>query len=74
MEYTRDKIPIDDWKIPGPPSPKKIKVNQSVKKKLLEVFFDARGVILTHTVPLGQTVDAICNTKGHWTCFIKYWT
>lgn len=35
----------------------------SVKKKMFVVFFNVRGVILTHAVPLGETVNAAYYTK-----------
>ena len=50
------------WKTPGSPSPKKFKMSQSTKKQM----FDARGVILAHAVPQGQTVDAAYYTKVSW--------
>ena len=54
------------WKTPGPPFPKKFKMSQSTKKQMFVVFFDARGVILAHAVPQGQTVDAAYYTKVRW--------
>lgn len=54
------------WKTPGSPSPKKFKMSQSTKKQMFVVFFDARGVILAHAVPQGQTVDAAYYTKVSW--------
>ena len=52
------------WKTTGSPSPKKFKMSQSTKKQMLVVFFDARGMILAHAVPQGQTVDAAYYTKA----------
>lgn len=46
------------WKTPGSPSPKKFKVSPSAKKQMFIVFFDVDGVILSHAVPIGQTVTA----------------
>lgn len=46
------------WKTPGSPSPKKFKVSRSTKKQMFVMFFDVHGVILSHAVPQGQTVDA----------------
>ena len=54
------------WKTPGSPSPKEFKMSQSTKKQMFVVFFDARGVILAHAVPQGQTVDAAYYTKVGW--------
>ena len=51
------------WKTPGSLIPKKFKMSQSTKKQMFVVFFDARGVILAHAVPQGQTVDAAYYTK-----------
>ena len=35
------------------------------------VFFGARGVILAHAVPQGQTVDAAFYTKVSWNILNK---
>ena len=51
------------WKTPGSPSPKKFKQAQSTKKQMFIVFFDARGVVLAHVVPQGQTVNAAYYTQ-----------
>ena len=54
------------WKTPGSSSPKKFQMSQSTKKQMFMVFFDARGVILAHAVPQGQTVDAAYYTQVSW--------
>ena len=60
------------WKTPGSPSPKKFKLSQSTKKKMLVVFFDARGVISAHAVPQGQTVDAAYEGElEYFTCYTR---
>ena len=41
-------------------------MSQSTKKQMFVVFFDARGVILAHAVPQGQTVDVAYYTKVSW--------
>lgn len=46
------------WKHPDSPSPVKALVNRSAKRLMFIVFFDARGVILSHAVPAGRTVTA----------------
>ena len=51
------------WKTPSSPSPKKFKQALSTKKQMFIVFFDARGVVLTHAVPQGQTVNAAYYTQ-----------
>ena len=57
------------WKTPGSPSPKKFKQAQSTKKQMFIVFFDARGVVLAHAVPQGQTVNAAYYTQvGYTNC------
>ena len=51
------------WKTPGYQSLKKFKQAQSTKKQMFIVFFDARGVVLAHAVPQGQTVKAAYYTQ-----------
>jgi hypothetical protein len=42
----------------GLPGPRKAKVHASRTKKMVLVFFDAKGVIYTNYVPNGETVNA----------------
>lgn len=51
------------WKTPGTPSPKKAKVSKSVGKSMFIMFMDRHGMILTHAVPSGQTVNAAYYSK-----------
>ena len=48
-QETKEQSPV--WETPGSPSPEKFKVSPSRKKQMFIVFFDAEGVILSHTVP-----------------------
>ncbi len=60
------------WKTPGSPSPKKALVRTSAKKIMFIVFFDIRGVILSHAVPVGHTVTGNYYSKvSHSTMFLK---
>jgi hypothetical protein len=51
------------WKHPGSPRPKKVRPTQSNVKAMFIVAYDIDGVILHHTVPQRQTVNAAyyCN-------------
>ena len=46
------------WKTAGTPPPKKAKVSKSAGKHMFMMFMDRHGMILTHAVPDGQTVNA----------------
>ena len=46
------------WKHAHSPAPKKTKVTKSMGKHMFIVFMDRNGMILTHAVPQGQTVNA----------------
>lgn len=64
--YTYDpesKAESSVWKHPGSPPPKKARVSRSVTKVMIILFFDQRGVVLTHTVPHGQTVNGAYFSK-----------
>jgi histone-lysine N-methyltransferase SETMAR len=45
------------WKHKDSPPPKKFRMNPSADKIMLILFFDAKGIILQHWVPPGQTVS-----------------
>jgi len=53
----------NEWKHPGSPRPKKVRPTQSNVKAMFIVAYDTDGVILHHTVPQRQTVNAAyyCN-------------
>ena len=51
------------WKTPGSPSPKKFKVSRSATKRMFIVFFDVKGVILSHAVTERRTVNAAYYSK-----------
>lgn len=46
------------WKHRGSPAQKEAKVSKSLGKQMYKFFADLRGMILTHAVPSGQTVNA----------------
>ncbi len=46
------------WVKKGLPGPRKSKVHATRTKKMVLVFFDAKGVIYTNYVPKGETVNA----------------
>ena len=45
-------------KTPSSPSPQKAKVCRSQKKHMFIFFYDVEGVVLTHAVLLGQTINS----------------
>jgi histone-lysine N-methyltransferase SETMAR len=47
-----------EWVKKGLPGPRKAKVHATRNKKMVLVFFDAKGVIYTNYVPKGETVNA----------------
>ena len=51
------------WKTPGTPPPKKAKVSRSAGKHMFIMFMDRNGMLLTHAVPAGQTVNAAYYSK-----------
>ena len=51
------------WKTPGTPSPKKFKVSRLATKRMFIVFFDVKGVILSHIVTKRRTVNAAYYSK-----------
>jgi hypothetical protein len=46
------------WKNCNSPLPKKAKITKSLGKNMFILFMDRKGMILTHTVPRGQTVNS----------------
>ncbi|GBM05230.1 hypothetical protein AVEN_181618-1 [Araneus ventricosus] len=48
----------NEWHHPSPPRPQKVQQEHSRVKVMLIVAYDCQGVILTHAVPEGQTVNA----------------
>lgn len=52
------------WKHPWSPTPRKFKVQHSVKKVMATVFWDAKGVLLVDILPQGETINALryCET------------
>jgi histone-lysine N-methyltransferase SETMAR len=52
------KAQSKQWKRAGSQPPKKFKMSPSAGKVMLVAFWDSRGMILTHFMPIGQTVIA----------------
>ncbi|GFR67558.1 histone-lysine N-methyltransferase SETMAR [Elysia marginata] len=52
------------WKHPFSPVTKKFKVQRSAAKVIATVFWDAKGVILSHILPKGQYINSAqyCST------------
>ena len=46
------------WKHPSSPPAKKFKVQQSAKKLMATVFWDAQGILLVDFLPPGETINA----------------
>ena len=46
------------WKTPGTPPPKKARTSKSAQKTMFIFFMDRRGMLLSHAVPQGETVNA----------------
>lgn len=61
--YPEGKRASSVWKTPGTPPPKKAKVSKSVGKSMFIMFMDRHGMILTHAVPSGQTVNVAYYSK-----------
>ena len=53
------KMQSSQWKMDMSPPPKKAKVSKTVGKHMF-IIFDMNGIILSHAVPKGQTVNAKC--------------
>ena len=56
--YDPEKQQSSQWKNIDSPRPKKTKVTKSLEKNIFILFMDRKGMILTHAVPRGQTVNA----------------
>jgi len=74
------KLQSSIWKHPNSPPPKKARRSRSSMKRMFIIFFDANGIVLSHSVPAGQTVNTAyykqisetflpsgANGKVHWT-------
>jgi hypothetical protein len=46
------------WKNCNSPPPKKAKITKSLGKNMFILFMDRKGMLLTHAVPRGQTVNS----------------
>lgn len=46
------------WKHPSSPTPRKFQSQQSAKKIMATVFWDAKDVLLVEFLPYGQTINA----------------
>ena len=51
------------WKSGDSPPPKKARMSRSMEKHMFIVFFDIKGVILSHAVSKGQSVNSIVLVK-----------
>ena len=51
------------WTRRGSTPPKKAKVTTSAEKHMFIMFMDMEGMILSHAVPTGQTVNATCKVR-----------
>jgi len=47
-----------EWRHSGSPRPKKLRVQRSAGKVLASIFWDQDGILLTHYLPKGQTINA----------------
>lgn len=52
------KMQSSVWKHPASPPPKKARRSRSSLKRMFIIFFDVKGIVLSHGVPTGQTVNA----------------
>lgn len=52
------KVQSKQWVRAGSPPPKKFKLSPSAGKVMAIIFWDYKGVVLTHYVPKGRTVTA----------------
>lgn len=57
------KMQSSQWKRDKSPPPKKARVTKTIGKHMFIVFFDMQGIILSHAVPKGQTVNATYYSK-----------
>lgn len=48
-----------EWVEKGGPTPKKPRAQKSAAKAMVITFFDYRGMVYTHTVPQGQTINGV---------------
>ena len=55
------------WKSCDSPPPKKASMSKSMGKHMFIVFFDINGVLLSHAVPKGQSVNAAYYSKVSYT-------
>ena len=58
------------WKNVNSPPPKKAKVTKSLGKNMFILFMDRKGIILTHAVPHGQTVNSDYYCKVIKLCYV----
>ena len=60
------------WKHRGSPAPKKARVSKSMGKHMFIFFADRHGMILTHAVQSGRTVNADYYSKVTWLICHRY--
>ena len=51
------------WKSSDSPPPKMARMSRSMGKHMFIIFFDIKGVILSHAVPKGQSVNSMFYSK-----------
>ena len=51
------------WKSSDSPPPKKARMSRSMGKQMFKVFLGIKGVILSHAVPKGQSVNPMYYSK-----------
>ena len=59
----KTKQQSSQWKWSDSPPPKKAGMSRSMGKHMFIVFFDIKGVILSHAVPKGQSVNSMYYSK-----------
>ena len=57
------KLESSVWKTPGTLPPKKVKVVKSMGKIMYIMFMVRHGMLLTHAVPTGQTLNSAYYSK-----------
>ncbi|XP_068081357.1 protein GVQW3-like [Anabrus simplex] len=62
------------WKHTDSPPPKKFRVSASAEKMMMSMFWDSKGVILTHCVPKGTTEEARLAPAFHLSAASTHWT
>ena len=59
----KTKQQSSQWKSSDSPPPKKTRMSRSMGKHMFIVFFDIKGVCLSHAIPKGQSVNSMYYSK-----------